>query len=298
MRKIRVGIIGTGNIGSDLGERLLAEPDFDVVAMIGRNPASKGLQRFKGRVPVLVDSGIKSILPYIEGIDGFFDATSAQSAVENWAFAKDNKKWLIDLTPSKLGTSFVPAISGKISKISISPEFSHNYSMVTCGGQASAPIIFAMSQHISNVESIEISSSIAAKSAGLATRNNIDQYIETTENLINQIEKKASVKSILVINPANPSVPMRTTVVVKGSRGRITKMTEAVREMASLIRLSNPGYELIGDIIQIEKGLFSATVRVTGSGHYLPPFAGNLDIINSAAVQTARMHAIAHTEKF
>lgn len=294
MKKIRVAILGSGNIGSDLTERLLIDSSFEVVALVGRNPASHGLKHYSNRLPFVVSDGIEGLIPNLSEIDGIFDATSAQSAAANWEIASGHGKWLIDLTPSKIGTAFVPNISGKVQGIELSSEYSHNYSMVTCGGQSAGPIVHAISSLMDNVGQVEVSSSIAAKSAGIATRNNLDHYIETTEDLLVKITKCNQAKAILVLNPSTPTVPMRTTVTVHGSGAKYDKLSESVNSAVQTMQQVNPGYELIGNLVQINQETFSATIRVTGAGHFLPSYAGNLDIINSAAVITAKMHAHHH----
>ncbi len=294
MKKIRVAILGSGNIGSDLTERLLIDPYFEVIALVGRNQNSTGLERFRDRVPFVISEGIDGFIPNLSDVDGIFDATSAQSASDNWRIARDHGKWLIDLTPSKLGTAFVPNIAGKVAGIELSSDFSHNYSMVTCGGQSAGPIVHAICSLMNNVEQVEVSSSIAAKSAGIATRNNLDHYIETTEDLLTKISNCHKSKAVLVLNPSTPIVPMRTTVTVNGTGASYEDLTQSVISEVNRIQKINPGYELIGNLIKINAETYSATIRVTGAGHFLPSYAGNLDIINSAAVITAKMHAHHH----
>lgn len=297
MRKIRVAVLGSGNIGSDLTERLLLNSEFEVVALVGRNPNSAGLDRFRGRVPHITSEGLIGLSEHISTIDGIFDATSASSALENWTYAQENNKWLIDLTPSKLGTPFVPIISGISEGINLSREYSHNYSMVTCGGQSAAPILYSICSKMNEISHVEVSSSIAAKSAGVATRNNIDQYLETTEQLISTVSGCLSSKAILILNPSTPEVPMRTTVTVEGNGMNFNSISTQVRAMVSDITKYFPGYELVGDFIDRGARIYSATVRVSGAGFYLPSYAGNLDIINAAAVITAKMHMEKHSEE-
>ena len=294
MSKIRVAVLGSGNIGSDLVERLLKDSEFEVVALVGRNENSKGLERFTGRVPIILSDGVNGFKSYISDIDGIFDATSAQSAPENWEITHENNKWLIDLTPSKIGTAFVPNITGVVSGIDLSDDYSHNYSMITCGGQASAPIINAITSQMKKINNIEVSSSIAAKSAGTATRNNIDQYIQTTEELISTITKCMNSKAILILNPSSPEVPMRTTITINGIGAKLSSVIREVEFTVQAMKDFIPGYDLIGKVIELQPETYSVTIRVSGAGYFLPSFAGNLDIMNAAAVATARMHAKKH----
>jgi acetaldehyde dehydrogenase len=292
--KIKIAVLGSGNIGSDLAERLLIDNEFEVVALVGRNKNSKGLERFVGRVPLILSDGINGFKQYVSQIDGIFDATSAQSAAENWKMAHENNKWLIDLTPSKIGTPFVPIIAGIVPGIDLSEDYSHNYSMITCGGQASAPIINALTLQMKKINNIEVSSSIAAKSAGIATRLNMDQYVNTTEELISSITRCMDSKVILILNPSSPEVPMRTTITVNGTGTKLSTVARAVDVTIQTMKDFVPGYDLIGKVIELDPETYSVTIRVSGAGYFLPSFAGNLDIINAAAVATARMHAKKH----
>jgi len=290
MRKIRVAIIGTGNIGTDLCERLLKDERFDVVAFIGRRPDSEGLVRFQGRVRSLHSSGIEGLTSVISGVDGVFDATSAFDHRVHWDLCTTHGRWIIDLTPSKLGKPMVPSLIGKLQSFAVQSSRVANYSMVTCGGQSSAPILYSFFKHSEGIEDVEVSSSIASLSAGPATRRNIDQYIESTENLSRIISGASKAKAILVINPATPPVMMRTTVQMRVESTDFDSIHEELESQVNLVRRYVPGYEITLDPHFVTPSVLSATAKVTGSGFYLPDFAGNLDIINAAAVETAFMH--------
>ena len=262
MKRIRVAILGTGNIGTDLCYRLLKDDHFEVVALVGRRADSPGLKLFKNQIPHLISEGIAGLVP----------------------------KWAIDLTPSKIGTPFVPELHTSVQSMVISQSSKANYSMVTCGGQSSAPLIYSMSMHSESIQEVEVSSSIAALSAGPATRRNIDQYVQSTENLASLISGCSEVKAILVLNPAEPPVMMRTTVQMKVRSASLDKITDEANTIISRIQKYVPGYELIVAPHFSTENIVSATVKVTGAGYYLPPYAGNLDIINAAAVETAKIH--------
>jgi acetaldehyde dehydrogenase (acetylating) len=162
--------------------------------------------------------------------------------------------------------------------------------MVTCGGQSSAALIYAITKRAKSVEEVEISSSIASLSAGPATRNNIDEYIDSTENMATLITGCSAVKSILVLNPADPPVMMRTTVHVRAANFDLVQILQDSRDLVAKVKNYVPGYDLVVEPHLAGSGQISATVRVLGSGHYLPEYSGNLDIINSAAVETAKQH--------
>jgi acetaldehyde dehydrogenase (acetylating) len=290
MRRIKVAIIGTGNIGTDLCERLLKDNRFHVVAMIGRRADSEGLMRFKGKVENLLHKGAESLASIAGGLDGVFDATSAYDHLSHWTICLKNSVWMIDLTPSKVGNPMVPSLIGKLEGFNINSHRVANYSMVTCGGQSSAALVYAFSKHSKNIQEIEISSSIASLSAGPATRRNIDQYISSTEDLATRISASRKVKAILVINPSTPPVMMRTTVQMKVDEVNVPLVLDEMNRLITLIQRYVPGYEMTVEPLLSSEMILSATVRVVGSGYFLPSYAGNLDIINAAAVETASLH--------
>lgn len=290
MSKIRVAIIGTGNIGADLCERMLLDPRFEVVALIGRRQDSLGLLRFKDRITNLMSKGIEDLRLIINEVDGVFDATSAHSHLEHWEVAVKARKWMIDLTPSRIGTPIVPQLIDFIPSMFMSGDKSQNFSMITCGGQSGAPLAYALSKNVGQIYSLEISSSIAALSAGPATRDNIDQYIESTESLMTLVSGVQKVKAILVLNPADPPVMMRTTVTLAADSIDLSAAQLALRKIVDQTKKYVPGYEVTVEPHSPKTGIVSATVKVSGAGYYLPSYAGNLDIINAAAVQTAKIH--------
>ena len=290
IEKIKVAVIGTGNIGTDLCERLLKDSRFEVSAFVGRRATSPGLERMKGRVPNLFANGIVSLSPIWDELDGVFDATSASDHQEHWLVVQKQKKWIIDLTPSRIGIPMVPVLIDKSSSMKISKEGVANYSMVTCGGQSSAALIYSITKYAKLVDEIEISSSIASLSAGPATRNNIDEYIDATENMATVLTGCQKVKSILVLNPAEPPVMMRTTVHVRAANFDLPLILQETFELVKRVQQYVPGYDLVVEPHVAGSGQISATVKVSGSGYYLPEYSGNLDIINAAAVETANQH--------
>ena len=288
--KIKVAVIGTGNIGTDLCERLLKDQNFIVLAFVGRRSTSTGLKRMHGRVPYLSDFGIESLNPLWSQLDGVFDATSASAHAAHWDVVQKHKKWVVDLTPSRIGKPLVPVLIDKSPSMKISTELVANYSMVTCGGQSSAALIYAITKHAKSVDEVEISSSIASLSAGPATRSNIDEYIDSTENMASLLTGCRAVKSILVLNPAEPPVMMRTTVHVRAANFDLAKILRDSRDLVAKVKRYVPGYDLVVEPHVAGSGQISATVKVSGSGYFLPEYSGNLDIINAAAVETATQH--------
>lgn len=288
---IRVAIIGTGNIGTDLCFRMLRDPSFEVVALVGRRADSPGIKMFENEVKHIVTNGIAGLIPLLDEIDGVFDATSAFDHLKHWEVLSQAGKWAIDLTPSKIGLPLVPVLLTKSKAMHLQNNLSSNYSMVTCGGQSSAPLLYALTTASEGITEVEISSSIAALSAGPATRLNIDQYIESTENLTSIISGCGNVKAILVLNPAEPPVMMRTTVTMTVQSCDISEAIKSTQEIIASVQTYVPGYELVVEPYMLSPTSVSATVKVTGAGYVLPEYAGNLDIINAAAVETARLHA-------
>jgi len=290
MNKARVAILGSGNIGSDICARLSRDEEFEIIALVGRRNDSPGLIQFGSLARYSLSGGVDELLPHLDKLDGIFDATSAFDHKTHWEIAMKNRKWMIDLTPSGIGAPMVPALVGKTNKLELSKFAVANYSMVTCGGQSAAPMVYAISTFSTGIQEVEVSSSIASKSAGPATRKNIDHYISATENLIKQISGCNEVKAILVLNPIEPPTMMRTTVQMKVSQSNLKEIHELLFNVVDEIKETVPGYEIVVEPYFSSVDVVSATAVVTGAGYFLPPYSVNLDIINAAAVETARHH--------
>lgn len=280
---MRVAIVGTGNIGIDLGEKILREPRLELIAMAGRRADSPGLKRFEGRVKYLTADGLDGLIPLMDEIDAIFDATSADSHREHWGVLEGLGKSVIDLTPSRIGAAYVPGVLGNDTQPN---KPLNNFSMVTCGGQASTPMTAALAKHFDVAEYVEVSSSIASLSAGPATRANIDDYIRATENAARLASGAPVAKAILVLNPVEPPTIMRTTVHIKGKLGDISRLEETVQLAAAKVQEYVPGFQVLVPPHQEGSDVLSVSIGVTGAGDYLPPYAGNLDIITAAAVKT------------
>lgn len=283
-RKLRVAILGSGNIGSDLLSKVMRSELLECTLFIGRNMSSKGMVRAaKLGVPVS-DQSIDAIVQNPDVCDLVFDATSALSHVRHAAILAEIEMAVIDLTPSNLGRMCVPAVN--LEECLAEP----NVNMVTCGGQASIPLAHVIGAVCEDVRYIEVVSQIASRSAGPATRVNIDEYIGTTERGIRQFADVPHTKAILNLNPANPPVNMQVTVLALVGEPNLEELTPAVEAMVERIRAYVPGYGLIVPPT-IENGRLVMMVGVRGRGDYLPAYAGNLDIINCAAVAVAEGHA-------
>jgi acetaldehyde dehydrogenase (acetylating) len=275
---LRVGILGSGLIGSDLLVKVMKDPHLECVIFAGRNPKSPGLRRAADLGVTTSADGVDAILNSRPQL--VFDATSAAGHLAHAPLFAEHGIFAVDLTPSNSGRMYVPAVDG------LTSQATPNISLITCGGQASVPIAHAIAEAHNDIEYIEVVSAIASRSAGPATRNNLDEYVATTEAALHAytgIEGKA----ILIINPAEPCIDMQTTVYARATRPRIRQVRASIDAMVNRIRLYVPGYQIIvpprcdADRIQV-------SIRVKGSGDFLPPYAGNLDLINCSALTAAQ----------
>ena len=279
-KKVKVAIIGTGNIGTDLLVKITKSELMTCTLFSGRNLNSSGMQRARELGIPLSDIGIQAIVDNPDICDIVIDCTSAQAHIEHWKVLEKLGKIVIDMTPAKIGYLCVPVVEMDQKLLTNSK----NINLITCGGQTSIPIAYALSQVHKDIDYIEVSSNIASLSAGPATRLNLDEYVETTESALKEISRAKKTKAILVLNPADPPIDMVTTIYAKIQDPNLIKITEAVKEMVSKMQGYVPGYQLIVPPI-VQDGRVVITVKVKGAGDYLPPYAGNLDIINCAAIK-------------
>ena len=280
--KIKVAILGTGNIGTDLLIKALNSGFIDVVAFIGRRLDSDGMNVAKSKGIFISNQGIDYFKNNPKCCDVVYDCTSALDAIEHAKIFKEQGIKVIDLTPAKVGDMCVPDINGNLILTD------DNVNMITCGGQASMPILHLLSKHCTNIEYVEIVSQIASKSAGMATRINVDNYIKTTKNAITKFTGCKNTKVILNLNPAEPCVDMQTTIFIKtrdiNFNGLIEEIAEKIEELKTYI----PYYELVLLPTMNDNGIVVLSIRVKGAGDYLPEYAGNLDIINCAAIKVTQ----------
>lgn len=280
--KLKIGIIGTGNIGTDLMIKVMRSEYMTCTLFAGRNFNSAGMKRANALGVTISDRGIEAIVNDPAICDVVFDCTSAQAHTEHWAILNKLGKTVIDMTPAKLGELCVPAINA----MECLDTGARNINMITCGGQASIPIANALSQVHSDIEYIEVASSIASRSAGPATRHNLDEYIETTQEALQKFSGARRTKAILILNPANPPIDMQTTIYAKIADPNLPAIQASVAAMVEKLKQYVPGYQLLVPPT-IEGGKIITTIKVLGAGDYLPQYAGNLDIINCAAIAMA-----------
>ena len=297
---VRCAIIGSGNIGTDLMIKIMrTAKHLDVVAMAGIEENSEGLARAKRLGLATTHEGLEGLrrLDCYPDIGLVFDATSAKAHETHDRVLRADGKKVIDLTPAAVGPYTIPVINGDATLDA------PNVNMVTCGGQATIPIVHAIRRATDRVVWGEIIASISSRSAGPGTRANIDEFTETTARAIEQLGGAERGKAIIILNPAEPPLIMRDTVVTLSQGGSRDAIQASVAEMVEQVRTYVPGYRLkqavqfeqIGDnapvrvpgVGQVSGLKTTVFLEVEGAGHYLPSYAGNLDIMTSAAMATA-----------
>jgi acetaldehyde dehydrogenase (acetylating) len=290
--RLRVGIVGTGNIGTDLLLKVQRSPLLDCALFVGRNLDSVGMRTaLELGVPVS-DRRIEAIVEDPSRFDLVFDATSALDAKRHWELLSEAGLPVIDLTPAKLGKLCIPALN--LAECVEAP----NLCMVTCGGQAAVPLAHCVVRTQARVDYIEIVSTSASRSVGPATRINIDEYLATTEAAVTRFCDVPRTKTILIVNPSEPPITMQNTVFATADEDEVdlAALCVAVEEMVRRVQRYVPGYRLVVPPLY-EGGRIAMTVQISGAGDYLPSYAGNLDIITCAAVAAAEERARARLRR-
>jgi len=281
---MKVAILGSGNIGTDLLIKIMRSTLLECGLFVGRRLDSPGMKKAKEVGVNISDKGIEAIVNHPACCEIVFDATSARDHLTHWPLLEKTVKFVVDMTPSKVGAMIVPAINlGSI-------KDHKDVNMVSCGGQAAIPLAYTLTQTQPNIEYLEVVSSISSRSAGPGTRINIDEYIENTEEALRLFTKCGKVKVILVLNPAQPCIDMQTTISAKVKGPDMEKIRTAVSAMEKKIQAYVPGYKIVVPPVY-ENNRIVIMVRVRGLGDYLPSYAGNLDIINCAAIAAAEKYA-------
>lgn len=287
--KIPAAIIGSGNIGTDLMYKLLRSPVLQPDALVGIDPASEGLERARELGIEATYEGVDWLLARADRFKLVFEATSAKVHARHAPLLKDAGLLAIDLTPAAIGPGVVPAVNLE------DHVNESNVNLITCGGQATIPIVAAVTR-VCEVPYAEIVSAVASRSAGPGTRQNIDEFTRTTARGLETIGGAGRGKAIIILNPAEPPLIMRNTVYCALSEGfHAEKVVVSIEEMVAEVATYVPGYRLRSRPI-IDEGPFDTTggvaaarvmtlLEIEGAGDHLPPYAGNLDIMTSAAVR-------------
>jgi len=283
-RRFRVAILGTGNIGTDLLYKVRRSSALKCSFFVGRRADSPGILRAEALGISALSGGIEDLISHLPDIDLVFDATSARDHMEHAPIILANNCHVINLTPAKLGSFYVPGLT---QSPGISGEGPFNLNMITCGGQTTIPIIAAVKEEFPQINRVEIVSTISSASAGPATRRNLDEYIENTENAIKATTGISEAKAILILNPAKPEIVMHTSIYFSAEQLKVRKIEEIVKDAVERIRLYCPGYSMAAHVTQLNDSTFHLALKVVGAGDYLPTYAGNLDIINVAAIAAA-----------
>jgi acetaldehyde dehydrogenase len=292
---LRCAILGSGNIGTDLMMKIRRSDQLELAALIGIDPASDGLARARGLGVEATPDGIRWVADHPDRVDLVLDATSAHVHVRHAAVLADLGIPVIDLTPAARGPKVIPTVN--LAEHLDAP----NLNMVTCGGQATTPIVAAVSR-AADVRYAEMVSTVASVSAGPGTRQNIDEFTRTTARALEEIGGAAHGKAIIILNPADPPILMRNTVFCALPEGTNHQaVVDSVQRMVADVADYVPGYRLKTRPV-IEEGPFDTPggavphrvvvlLEVEGAGDYLPPYAGNLDIMTAAAVRVAEAKA-------
>lgn len=289
MKKIKCALIGPGNIGTDLLYKLQRSEILEPVWMVGIDPQSEGLLRAAQMGLKTTSDGVDGMLPHVlaDEVQIAFDATSAYVHAENSRKLNELGVLMIDLTPAAIGPFCVPPVN--LNALLDAGQVP-NVNMVTCGGQATIPMVAAISQ-VQPVAYAEIIATVSTKSVGPGTRKNIDEFTRTTAGAIEQVGGAKQGKAIIIINPAEPPLMMRDTVhcLVEGEPDQAA-ITASVHAMIAQVQQYVPGYRLVNGPI-FEDNRVSVYLEVQGLGDFLPVYAGNLDIMTAAAARTAEMFA-------
>lgn len=286
--KLRAVIIGPGNIGTDLLIKMLRSEWVEPVWMVGIDPESDGLKRAAEMGIKVCSEGVDGVLPFIKADDITiaFDATSAYVHAENSRKLNELGVTMIDLTPAAIGPYCIPPVN----LAALSQGNIQNVNMVTCGGQATIPMVAAVSR-VQSVSYGEIIATVSSRSIGPGTRANIDEFTRTTASAVEKVGGAKQGKAIIVINPAEPPLIMRDTIhcLVEGEADQAA-ITASVHDMVGEVQRYVPGYRLVnGPVFDGQR--VSMYMEVEGLGDYLPKYAGNLDIMTAAALRTAEMIA-------
>ncbi len=289
MTKINAAIVGSGNIGTDLLFKLRHDPYIDLKLVVGVDPNSEGLAIARRHGYETTHEAMDGFLKMHEGIDIVFEATSAKIHAMNAPKYKELGKFAVDLTPAAIGPIVVPYVN--LDQVLDQP----NVNLGTCGAQATTPIMYAISR-VTSVPYGEIVATIASKSAGPGTRQNIDEFTDTTARTLSVVGGAEQSKAIIILNPAEPPIMMKNTIFAKVDKPDREAVLASIEDAVAGVQAYVPGYRLKSDPI-FDDDRIAVFVEVEGAGAYLPKYAGNLDIETAAGVRVAQEFAKRCLEK-
>ncbi|RST77385.1 acetaldehyde dehydrogenase (acetylating) [Siminovitchia acidinfaciens] len=278
MGKVKAAIIGSGNIGTDLMYKLENSEVIELTAVIGIEEHSEGLKRAQDKGYKTFFNGIQALIENPELAEIVFDATSAKAHLSHAKILKELGKKVVDLTPAAVGPFFSPAVGTRFGDAP-----ADNVNMITCGGQATIPIVRAVND-VADVAYAEIVATISSKSAGPGTRANIDEFTITTRRGIEEVGGADKGKALIILNPADPPILMRNTIYCEGKNMEEQVVRESIYAMVKKVQEYVPGYRLKQEPL-FDGNIVTIFLEVEGAGDYFPPYAGNLDIMTAAAAR-------------
>ena len=284
--KVPVMILGSGNIGTDLMAKIRRSAVLELTAMVGIDPESDGLRRAREVGVESTSEGVDWIVKHADRASFVFDATSASAHRASAPKLREAGIRSIDLTPAKMGPGIVPVVN--LHEHHNAPDVN----LISCGGQATIPMVAAVSR-VTPVEYAEIVATVASRGAGPGTRQNIDEFTQTTAKAVEEIGGARRGKAIIILNPADPPLLMRNTIFCTiGKDADVDAIATSIREQVAAVAEYVPGYRLKTNPV-FDSGRGAIFVEVEGAGDYLPKFAGNLDIMTAAAVRVGEELALA-----
>ena len=285
MKKIKAAILGPGNIGCDLLVKMLRSPWLECTLLAGRSMNTRGMKFAEKKGIAISADSVHAIEKNPSCCDIVFDATNAEAHKEHAPILEKLSKYTIDLTPALVGKMCVPVLNAQ------ECLKEKNVNMITCGGQATVPLAYAINLvHPNDTKYIEIVAGISSRSAGPGTRANIDEFTQTTGDALKCFTKAQDTKAIIILNSAEPPIHMHNTIYAIVEKPNMPEIIKSVREMEAKIKKYVPGYKILYDPV-FENGRVTTSIEVIGQGDYLPSYAGNLDIITCAAIDVAEKYA-------